>query len=104
MTNSQYSRRKTIEWNPVSADIMENVLEENICETVPLIEVNVVPNCLHACHWMKKLERVNVKFNCYKQKYSVIYKGKNLGRKSQELTNLKFSGRPFVSDSMSHRN
>ena len=29
---------------------------------------------------------------------------KNLGNKSQELSNLKFSGRLFVSESMSHEN
>ena len=31
-----------------------------------------------------------------------MYKHKNLGNKSQELNNLKFSGRLFVSESMSH--
>ena len=38
------------------------------------------------------------------QKKSLIYKRKNLGTKSQELTNLKFSGRLFVSESMSNEN
>ena len=33
-----------------------------------------------------------------------MYKHKNLGNKSQELNNLKFSGRLFVSESMSHEN
>ena len=33
-----------------------------------------------------------------------MYKRKNLDTKSQELTNLKFSGRLFVSESMSHEN
>ena len=33
-----------------------------------------------------------------------MYKHKNLGNKSQELSNLKFSGRFFVSESMSHEN
>ena len=31
-----------------------------------------------------------------------MYKHKNLGTKSQELSNLKFWGRVFVSESMSH--
>ena len=86
------------------ADITENVLEENTCKALPLTGINVVPNYLHACHWMKKLERINVKFKFYKPKNSIIYKCKNLGKKSRELTNLKLSGRLFVSDSMSHRN
>ena len=33
-----------------------------------------------------------------------MYKRKNLGTKSQELTNLKFSGGLFVSESISHEN
>ena len=33
-----------------------------------------------------------------------MYKRKNLGTKSQERTNLKFSGRLFGSKNMSHEN
>ena len=97
VTNSQYSRRETIELNPVPADITEDVLEENICKALSLTGVNVVPNDLHACHQMKRTDRVIVKFKCRKQKNSVMYKLKNLGNKSQELNSLKFSGRLFVS-------
>ena len=104
VTNSQYSRRETIELNPVPADITEDVLEENICKALSLTGVNVVPNDLHTCHRMKRTDRVIVKFKCRKQKNSVMYKRKNLGNKSQELSNLKFSGRLFVSESMSHEN
>ena len=99
-----YSRRETIELNPVPADITEDVLEENICKALSLTGVNVVPNDLHACHRMKRRDRVIAKFKCHKQKTSVMYKRKNLGNESQELNNLKFSGRLFVSESMSHEN
>ena len=34
----------------------------------------------------------------------IKYKRKNQGTNAQELTNLKFSGRLFVSESMSHQN
>ena len=68
MTNSQYSRRETIELNPVSAHIIEDVLEENIYKALSLTGVNVVPNDLHTCHRMKKTDRVIVKFKCCKQK------------------------------------
>ena len=104
MTNSQYSRRETIELNPVPADITEDVLEENVCKALSLTGVNVVPNDLHACHRMKRSNRVIVKFKCRKQKNSVMHKRKNLGNKSPELSNLKFSERLFVSESMSHEN
>ena len=104
VTNSQYSRRETIELNPVPAEIHVDVLEESICKALSLTGVNVVPEDLHACHCKKRSDRVIVKFKCRKQKQSFIYKRKNLGTKSQELTNLKFSGRLFVSESMSNEN
>ena len=53
---------------------------------------------------MKRSDRVIVKFKCRQQKNSVMYKRKNLGNKSQELCNLKFSGRLFVNESMSYEN
>ena len=37
-------------------------------------------------------------------KTALMYKRKNLGTKSQELTNLTLLGRLFVSESMSHEN
>ena len=89
----QYGRWETIELNPVPADIHEDVLEDSICKALPLTRVNVVPGDLRACHWMKRSDRVIVKFKCHKQKQPLIYKRKNLGTKSQEHTNLKFSGR-----------
>ena len=100
VTDSQYSRRETLELNPVPANITEDVLEENVCKVLSLTGVNVVPNDLHSCHWMKRSDRVIVKFKCHKQKNSVLYKCKNLGNKSQELSNLKFSARLFVGDSL----
>ena len=89
VTNSQYSRRETIELNPVH----EDVLEERICKALPLTEVNVVLEDLPACHSRKRSEKVIVKSKCCYQKQSLIYKRKNLSTKSQELPNLKFSGR-----------
>ena len=76
VTNSQYSRRETIELNLVPADITEDVLEENICKALSLTGVNVVPNDLHTCHRMKRTDRVIVKFKCRMQKNYVMYKRK----------------------------
>ena len=95
VTNSQYSRRETIELNPVPAEIHDDVLEENVCKALSLTGVNVVPEDLQACHRMKRSDRVILKFKCRKQKQSLIYKRKNLATKSQELTNLKFSEKTF---------
>ena len=104
LTNSQYSRRETIEVNPVSPEIQDVVLEASVCKALSLTGVTVAPDDLHACHRMKRPDRVIIKFKCRKQKQSVMYKLKNLGAKSQEFSNLKFSGRLFVSESMSLEN
>ena len=74
VTNSQYSRWKTIELSPVPAEINEDVLEDSICKALSLAGVKVVPEDLQACHWMKTSDRVIVKFKCRKQKQSLIYK------------------------------
>ena len=66
--DSQYSRRETIELNPVPADITEDTLEENVCKALSLTGVNAAPNDVHACHRMKRSDRVIVKFKCRKQK------------------------------------
>ena len=57
VTNSQYSRRQTIELSPVPAGITEDVLE-----ALSLTGVNTVPNDLDTCHQMKRTDRVIVKF------------------------------------------
>ena len=87
-----------------SSTLHEDVLVESICKALSLIWVNVVPEDLHACYRMKKSDRLIVKFKCRKQKQLLIYKRKNLGTKSQELTNLTFLVRLFVSTSMLHEN
>ena len=76
VTNSQYSRRETIELNPVPADITEDVLEQNVCKALSLTGVHVVPNDLRACHRMKRSDNVIVKFKCRKEKKSIMYKRK----------------------------
>ena len=98
--DSQYSRRETT----VPAESHEDVLKESICKTLSITWVNGVPEDLHACHRMKRSDRVIVKFKCRKQKQSLMYKRKNLGTKSQELTNSKCLGRLFVSEIMSYEN
>ena len=95
VTNSQYSRRETIELNPIPAEIHEDVLEESICKALSLTGFNVVPEDLHAYHRMKRSDRVIVKFKCREQKQSLIYKCKNLGTKSQELYRFKIFGKTF---------
>ena len=53
---------------------------------------------------MKRLDRVTMKLKCRKQKQSVMYKPNNLGTKFQGISNITFSRRLFVSESMSLEN
>ena len=73
VTNSQYSRRETIEANPVPTEIQDDVLEASVCKALSPKEVNVAPEDLHACHRMKSSDRVIIKFKCRKQKQSDIH-------------------------------
>ena len=76
MTNSHYSRRETIKLNLVPAYITDDVLEENIFETLPRTGVYVVPNDLHVCHRMKRSDRVIAKFKYRKQKFPLCINAK----------------------------
>lgn len=85
-------------------DDIIDILEENICKALSPTGVNVIPNGLHACLWIKRSDRATAKFKCHKQKNYIVYKHKNHGNKSQEHTNLKFSRRLSVGESISHKN
>ena len=104
VSNAQYHRRETLELNPVSQDIHDNVLEDTICKALSLTGQEVVPEDLHACHRMSNRDRVIVKFKDRKLKHNVQIKRKNLHQKSLELSRLKFSGKLFVSESMCFEN
>ena len=63
---SIYNRREVIELNPVPAEIHEDILEESVCKVLSLTGVNVAPIDLHACHHMKRSERIIVIFKLCK--------------------------------------
>ena len=104
VTNSQYQRRETIEINPVPESLEDEILEENGCKAFSLTDVNVTPEQLHLCHHLKKRNRVIVKFKCRKQRQNVLFNRKNLKDKSSDLSQLRFLGKLFISESMSHEN
>ena len=53
---------------------------------------------------MRKKDRVIIKFKCRKQKHRVLLNRKTLQNKSLDLTQLKFSGKLFVNESICHEN
>ena len=81
---------ESIELNPMSADISEDVLEENILQGIVTngSECFVFPNGLHVCHQMKSLDS-HSQIQMSKAKNFIMYKCKNLWKKSQELSNLR---------------
>ena len=104
VTNAQYHRRESVEVNPIPPSISDEELELNICEALSLTGNEVKPNGLQACHRLKKKESVIVKFKCRKLKQKVLVNWKNLRNKSEDLRQLKFSGKLFISESMCHEN
>ena len=104
LNNAQYNRRETLEINPVPSDIADDVLEQSVCQALSLTGISVEPDDLQACHRMRKKDRVIIKFKCRKQKHRVLLNRKTLQNKSLDLTQLKFSGKLFVNESMCHEN
>ena len=104
VTNAYYHRRESVEVNPIPPSISDEELELNICKALSLTGHEVKPNHLQACHRLKKKESVIVKFKCRKHKQRVLVNRKNLRNKSEDLRQLKFFGKLFISESMCHGN
>ena len=97
VNNAQYHRRESIEVSPVPASISDEELEDTICKALSL------PDYLQACHRLKK-EAAIVKFKFRKQKRKIPIDRKNLRNRSENLSQLKFAGKLFISESMCHEN
>ena len=104
VTNAQDHRRESVEVTPVLPSISDEELELNICEALSLTGHEIKPNDLQACHRLKKKELVIVKFKCRKLKQKVLVNWKNLRNKSEDLRQLRFSGKLFILESMCHEN
>ena len=104
LNNAQYNRRETLEINPVSSNIADDVLEQSACQALSLTGISVEPDDLQACHRMRTKDRVIIKFKCRKQKHHFLSNRKTLQNKSLDLTQLKFSGKLFVNESICHEN
>ena len=104
ITNAQYHWQESVEVNPIPPSISDEELKLNICEALALTGHEVKPNDLQACHHLKKKESVIVKFKCRKLKQNVLVNWQNLWNKSEDLRQLKFSGKLFISESMCHEN
>ena len=86
------------------SDIGDDVLGQSVWQALLLTGVSVEPKILQACHRMRRKDRVIVKFKCRKQKHHVLSNCKTWQNKSLDLTQLKFYGKLFVSESMCHEN
>ena len=104
VTNVQYHWRDSVEVNPVPPSISDEELELSICKALSLTGHEVKPNDLQACHRLKKKELVIEKFKCRKLKQKVLVNQQNVQNKSEDLRQLRFSGKLFISESMCHEN
>ena len=76
----------------------------NICKALSLTRHEVKLDDLQACHRLKKKESVIVKFKCRNLKQNVLVDRKNLRNTSEDLRQLRFSGKLFILESMCHEN
>ena len=104
LNNAQYNRRETLKINPVPSDIFDDILEQSVCQVLSLRGIPVEPDDLQACHHMRKKDHIIIKFKCRKQKHHVLLNHKTLQNKSLDFTQLKFSRKLFVNESMCHEN
>ena len=105
VTNAQYHRRESLEINPVRVSIGDYFLENRVCWALSLTGHEVKPDDHQACHHLKKKDTVIVKFKGRKQKRGIfIINRKNLRNKLDVLTQINFSGRLFVSESVCNKN
>ena len=88
----------------MSSDIADDVLEQSARQALSLTGISVELNDLQACHRMRKKDCVIIKFKCRKQKHCVPLNRKTLQNKSFDLTQLKFSGKLFINESVCHEN
>ena len=86
----QYSTLEIIEISPVPGSISNQILEEQVCKTLPLTGIKVEDKDLYACHRMERRSRVNLKFEDRKLKYQVMANRKKLMEKKNELKELHF--------------
>ena len=84
------------------SDIADDVLEQSVCQALSLTGLSVEPDDLQVCHCMGKKDRVIIKFKYIKHR--VLSNSETLQKKSLDLTQLKFSGKLFVNESMCHEN
>ena len=104
LTNAQHHRRESLEENPVPPSISDEELEVNICKALSITRLEVQPDDLQACPRLKRKESVIVKCKCRNLKRSVLVNRKDLQNKSEDLRQLRFSGKLFISESMCHEN
>ena len=102
--NTQYHRRESLKVNPVSRDIGDNVVKETVCRAISLTGLELTPDDFHACHRLKNRKRKILKFKDRKLKHSIQINKKVLQQKSLELSQLKFSGKFFINESMCYEN
>ena len=102
--NTQYHRRESLKVNPVSRDIVDNVVEETVCRAISLTGLEVTLDDFHACHRLKNRKIKILKFKDRKLKHSIQINKKILQEKSLELSQLKFSGKFFINESMRYEN
>ena len=101
-SNEQYSRRECLEISGVPGNTSDENLEKTVLDVFQKIEVDVQPENVEACHWLKSNspggKKVIIKFSRRKDADKIRKQKKKL--KSADLNSIGITNPIFINDSL----
>ena len=100
-SNEQYSRRECLEVAGIPANTSQDTLEKTVLEVFDKIDVEIQPDNIEACHWLKSDsggKKVIVKFSKRKDVDRVRKSKRKL--KTTNLSSIGISNPVYVNDSL----
>ena len=99
INNVQYRCCESLVINPVPATIGDDVLESSVCRALSLMGREGKPDYLQACHHLEKRTLPSLNLDVGSKNIASL-STERTSNESDVLTQLNFSGRFFVSESM----
>ena len=99
--NEQYSRRQGLEISGVPESVTDNNLEEKVLKLLGKTDVEVHPDHIEACYWIKSNagpKKVIIKMSQHKDAYKIRRAKKKL--KGLDLSLIGINSAMFINDSL----
>ena len=98
--NAQYSRRDTLEVMGIPMSVMDNVLEQKVCDVFQEIGVDIYDRDIQAYHRMKDKDRTIVKFANRKACIRILRVKRQLKGLNPAAVDLPEGNKVFVNESL----